>query len=121
MTRKKRTIATIAAGAAWAAAFGITIATPHIDILSEHVVSRAFLLCASLAAVLTLGLWVEQSLAPIVETVFKLGMRAGRRIGRLDRAGGPFQPQGVEDSGWWTMPRVGQGQESTPPTGWRRT
>ncbi|MEU6781440.1 hypothetical protein ABZ912_19730 [Nonomuraea angiospora] len=121
MTRKKRTFAVIASGVGWAAAFGITIAEPHVDVIQENpfMFSRLFLLCALGGAVLTLGIWFEHALLPVVEIVFKLGMRAGGRMTRLDKLSGTVRPSSDTDW-WWAEPINGHGQQDTPPRGWLR-
>lgn len=120
MTRKKRTFAVIAAWVGGGAAFGITIATPHVEAIQENpfLFSRLFLLCALTAAVLTLGLWFERALLPVVEIVFQLGMRAGQRTKRLDKLSGAARP--ADTDWWWAQPVNGHGQQDTPPTGWLR-
>ena len=122
MPGRKRTIFIIAAGVGWGAAIGITLATPHITILREHpqLFTRLFLLCAMVAAVLTLGLWVERSLLPVVETVFKLGMRARDRMDRLDTPAATLQSSPRGTDWWWAQPVNDRGQQDTPPAGWLR-
>lgn len=121
VTSKVRNIAVIAAGAGWVAAAGITIATPLVDKLREYpyLVTRLFLLLIASAAVLTLGLWFEKALLPVVETVYNLGMRAGRRMERVGRRDGTLRDASSDGSGsvpWRAQPG---GQEDTPPSGWR--
>lgn len=124
MTRKKRTLAFVIAGVGWSAAIGITIASQHVAVLRDnpYLFTRLFLLCSTIAAVLTLGLWFERILAPVIDTVFNLGIRAGRRMGKFDKltAGTVPSPSSARDSGWWAQPVNGQGQQDTPPTEWLR-
>lgn len=122
MNRKKQTYALLSAGTAWAAALGIALGAPFVDLAHEHpwTVSRIFALCALAATVITMGLLIIRSRRPAIpvpaKTAYELGFEAGKELGRLEAQ---FSSWNAPDS---EIERImdSRGPRDTSPFGWRQ-